>query len=333
MRALLVAGTGRMGREIGAAFLRRGIDVTWRSRDRGRLAPLQRWVARALRHEPGDSAAATARFLGPDDPLPAVDLAIETVDESAPAKRGVLSALEARLPAAVPLASNSSSLLPSSLHPRCQGLHFFQPTESARFVEWVVPAAAPDEVRARVRCLLDETGLRPIVQDEARAFALNRLLLPLQAACFRALAAGAPAALVDEASTSALLPVGQLAIFDGIGLDVVAPAVTNYVTRMPPDEAASLAPLGEGLALLLAAGKRGRKNDDGLLVGGPLPWTTHPEASVPSLRTDFEAILVRTCAGFLARGEIGGDDLRLAWTQLHGAEAAAALDRALAGAA
>jgi len=78
------------------------------------------------------------------------------------------------------------------------------------FVEWVVPAQASSNASARIRQWLTDLGLAVIEQDEARAFAVNRMLLPIQNECFTALRAGVTAARVDEASMSKLLPSASL---------------------------------------------------------------------------------------------------------------------------
>lgn len=332
---VVVVGGGKLGREVGLFFLRRGLSVAFRSRDPGRLAQLERAVGRGLRHQPGASAlaGASATFLQPGAALPEARLALETVEEALEPKREVFAALAAAYPPEVPLASNSSSFLPSQLHPRAHGLHFFRPVDTSGFVEWVQPGDAGAPAADALGALLREVGLVPIVQREARAFAVNRVLLPAQAVCLRALLLGAPPEAVDAATVSALFPLGHLALLDAVGLDVVAAAVQQYRGRLAPERAAPLAPLAEGLAALLAQGKRGQKNGDGLLLGQPLPFARRDGFDPAAFGRDAEAELLATARGFAACGELTREELALAWGGLFGAPAAQALDAAAFGGA
>jgi 3-hydroxybutyryl-CoA dehydrogenase len=324
-RHLVVAGTGRMGLDSGLFFLRRGWRVTWLSGTPARRDEFDKRIARELQRlteaEPEAARAGDALvglFDAPgafDESAP--DLFLEAVREDVAQKRIVFSHIAPLLAAQTPLATISSSILPGEIHPRCLGAHGFFPLEITRLVEVVAPHEAGDSAAEALLEILMVVGLHAIVQTPANAFAVNRLLLPLQAEAVRALRSGWPAAAVDAASATRLVPFGQLALMDAVGLDVIAAAVANYSRRLPPGEARDYAELGETLQALLAAGKRGRKNRDGFLSGSPLPWAGGASGGdAAALALDFGALATNACSRAIDRGEISAEGLDLAFSSL-----------------
>jgi 3-hydroxyacyl-CoA dehydrogenase len=231
-----------------------------------------------------------------------------------------LAALEPVIPEDAIWLSSSSSIAPEALHRQCASLHFFYPVELTGFVEAIFPDGFSAERRQRLLDLLAETHLECIEEGTEAAFAVNRLLLPVQAEAMRLVVEGFDPAMVDEASSSELLPLGQLSLMDVIGLDVDAPAVTNYAGRLGEGEARLYAPLRAGLARCLELGKRGRKNRDGLMVGAPLPWQVRSAAapSPEALSQRFRALFVNTCHHALERELLGPAQLELALASLFG---------------
>lgn len=329
-RQLLVAGTGRMGLDAGLYFLRRGWRVTWLSGDSQRRDDFARRIAREQRRladaDPGADDPDAARVLlldaagelGESGP----DLFLEAVREDVSQKRSVVSRVARLLAPRTPIATLSSSILPGEIHPRCLGAHGFFPLEITRLVEAVLPRGAEDPDARLLLGLLEGAGLHAIVQSATNAFAVNRLLMPLQAEAVRALRAGWPAAVVDRASATPLVPYGQLALMDAVGLDVIAAAVANYRRRLPPDAARDYAELAETLSGLVAAGKRGRKSRDGFLAGTPLPWAggERSPAAAAELAEVFRALAAAGCDRAIAVGEIDAASLDLAFASLFAAD-------------
>jgi 3-hydroxyacyl-CoA dehydrogenase len=321
----VIAGTGKMARDVGFFFLGRGHHVAWLSRDTDRLAVLESWVRRRIRRladlqlglPPGD----VGFFQLGDRSIPRAEVFIESINEDQEEKQQVLEALDGIIPAEALRLTNSSSILPALIHPRCAGLHFFYPVEITGFVEAVIPDGFSDHDRQRLMDLLAESDLECIEEVPRNAFAVNRLLMPVQNECFRALMAGRPADEVDEASISSLLPVGQLALIDNIGLDVVYPAVCNFTDRMEPGLAIQYTPLRKGLFDLLEIGKLGHKNKNGLCRGGPLPWAAAQPGGVndqPFLKRLIPALFVNTCFHALQAGLISAREQEVALCALFG---------------
>lgn len=324
---LLIAGSGKMAYDIGLYFLSRGYSVCWVSNDTGRLAAIETRVRRAagrlLKHSPETAGRMEIGFhLYDDADIPPAETIIECTTETLESKQKAFGRLERVISQRTLAASSSSSILPREIHPSCVGIHFFYPIELTRFAEVVFSEDCSRTSRQSARCLLAENGIDTIEQTEKSAFAVNRLLLPLQAECFRMLSLGYPASLVDEASASSLSPMGQLQFIDQVGIDVIHSSVRNYQNRMPQREAKDYTPLVDGLSQLVALGKCGRKNKDGLLQGSPLPWRSqrHESADMEALSKSFLYIFINTCYHFLESEYLDQTGLDLALSRIFAAE-------------
>lgn len=326
-KTIVVAGSGKMARDLGLFFLGRGHAVVWLSRDESRLEQLEAWIRKRTRRlaslfpewTPGE-----ANFFVVGDPdIPRADVFIESINEEESDKKELLAALDGVIPPEALRFSNSSSILPATIHPSCAGLHFFYPVELTGFVEAVFPDGFDEQDKERILDLLRDSELECVEEGPEAAFAINRLLLPLQNECFRALRAGWDADAVDGATVSDLLPLGQLTLMDNIGLDVVSPAVRNFVSRMDSEGVEELAPLSEGLRELLEMGKRGHKNRDGIRLGQPLPWAATVEATpdeIARFELLIQALFLNTCQSALETELLTRRDLDLALCSLFGWE-------------
>lgn len=312
--SVVIAGTGKMGRDIGLALAARGCRVTWLSRCADRL---DRFAARTRKRLRRLGTEGAFGLVG-EATIPSESLVLESVEEDLDAKQSLFEAL--RLPEDAALLSNSSSLLPKNVHPRCVGLHFFYPVTMTRLAELIVPAGAPLATVRAARDLIDRCGLDALVQDERTAFAANRLLLPLQAEAARAVAHGADPEDVDEALASDLLLVGPLALMDAVGLDVIAPAVRYYVGRLPASSRGEYGPLVRLLDAMTAAGRRGRKGRDGFLSGIPLPDEVREPATTPIELLDGRELLLRTCCQAVSLGLLTEAQVDLVLLRLLGSD-------------
>jgi 3-hydroxyacyl-CoA dehydrogenase len=322
---VIIAGSGKMARDVGMFFLGRGHDVAWLSRDAARLDSLAAWVRKRIARLAGIvpcwSPGEPGFFVVGDPAIPDADVFIESINEELEEKRALLAALDRVIPPGAMRLTGSSSILPDAIHPACAGLHFFYPVELTGLVEAVFPDDYHGPDRERVIALLRRSELEHIEEAPAAAFSVNRLLLPVQNECFRALAAGVPAPEVDRASVSPVLPLGQLVLMDSIGLDVVYPAVKNFTMRVSPDLALQYAPLVDGLRSCLEMGKRGHKNHDGLMLGAPLPWCGHvacDEETRRNLGEMLQALFVNTCFHAVEHRLLSPRDLELALCSLFG---------------
>jgi 3-hydroxyacyl-CoA dehydrogenase len=323
---IAIVGTGKMARDLGAYYLGRGAALTVAGIDSDRLDAAFAAASKAHRRlvrlvpDAGELPPPRRLLLGVDPPAE-VDVALECTAESRDAKRAVCAAAARLFAAARIVATNSSSLLPKEVVPGGVGAHHFFPAALTRVAEIVADDETPGGVAAAMCAFAEAHGITCLREEERNAFAVNRLLLPLQNEAFRLLRAGVPAPIVDRLTTSPGLAMGQLALIDGVGLDVVRESVENYVARMPATQAFAFDDLREGLGELTRLGKRGRKNGDGLLVGSPLPWPPRglggPEDEA---RARLHASFRDSCSRMAADGELSGEELGLVLTRVFGAD-------------
>ncbi len=318
-RHFLILGSGKMARNIGLFFMRKGNSVNWVSGDANRLADIEKWyrqtIRRLLKLDPDFVVPVPARFYLPTCPtIPPADVIIESTSEELKKKQALLKVLEPVFSEKTLVVSNSSSILPRKIHPCCAGLHFFYPLELSGLAEVIIPNTYPDHRVSMLMALLSENGLGYIQETEETAFVVSRLLLPVQTECFRTLMAGHEPRHVDRATISGLLPVGQLTLMDSIGLDILCLSVGNFLDRMKTSEAKQYTPLREGLTELLSMGKKGIKNRNGLLGGAQLPWPlkTILACDLDRLPRKFLYLFINACYCVLERNEIDEAGLGLA---------------------
>jgi 3-hydroxybutyryl-CoA dehydrogenase len=320
---ILVAGTGKMARNIGLFFLKKGHSVTWLFRDNSRRDDLetrmQKDIRRLARTSPGQQRIHAELRQYEDPQLTSPQVFVESVSESRGAKHEVFTHLAHLISKDVMVLSNSSSILPSEIHPQCIGMHFFYPVELSGIVEVVFSDGCPRSMQHKAVELAEACGLKVITQTEQTAFAVNRLLLPIQSECLRALMEGIPGPVVDRASTSCMLPVGQLLLLDSIGIDTVLASARNYLRRMDGDTATDYEALTRGLSELLEQGKRGQSNGNGLLLGDPLPWGDGKHAP-EDLNETFMYLFVNSCLSSVETGEMANAHLDLVLKDIFGSE-------------
>jgi 3-hydroxyacyl-CoA dehydrogenase len=311
-RNILIAGSGKIARDTGMFFLKKGHAVSWVSANESRLMELQAWVDKSVRIFMKYSGGAVRQvsacfYLYEELERGLFDVIIECARESLEEKRLVISYLEKYVNNTL-LLTVSSSVLPSAIHPACAGFHVFFPLELTKTAEIILPASVSPHTRDAVLSFCSKNGITGILQTEKTAFAVNRLLLPLQNEVFCALKNGIGADDVNGASSSPLFPAGQLDFIRKVGPAVVKASVENYRARMNPGEDEACVPLSKGLGEMV--GSRERKPQGKKL--GPQEFDT--------LRNKLYYLFINTCFGFLGRKEISQEDLGRVLDSVFGAE-------------
>jgi 3-hydroxyacyl-CoA dehydrogenase len=314
---ILIAGTGKMGRDIGLFLLAKGESVTWASRNNDSVEKHKKSISKAVHrieiiasvHIPDKNF--TVETYG--NISGHYDLVIENIIEDLQCKQEIFNQIKSNISEKPILTSNSSSILPERMANNVIGLHFFYPIEMAKIVEVIFPAGVLQSQKEKLLNWLENLGLEYLVQTEKNAFAVNRLLLPVQAEVFNLLISGIPADIVETCSTAGLFPFGQLTFMDSVGLDVLMPAVKNYTERYKGSKDTNFENLIYGLNQLLTMGKLGRKNRNGLLVGDSLPWKTdlNKTYNEQELEDHFKKIFMITCSNFLADQQFSEKELNL----------------------
>ena len=272
-----VIGGGLMGSGIAEVCARSGVDVTVVEADDERAersrAAIERSLARAVRSgkldEDGKAAAlerlaVTSTF----EDIEGVDAAIEAVIENEQLKRDVFRRLDALLPDAQFLASNTSSVPIMKLgaetkHPgRVLGMHFFNPVPVLPLVELVTSIMTEPETVEAVRAFAEGTLGKQCIDSQDRAgFVVNALLIPYLLSAIRMYESGfASKEDIDQGMVLGCAhPMGPLRLSDLIGLDtLLAVSESLYDEFRDP---ASVAPAL--LNRMVEAGLLGRKSGRG----------------------------------------------------------------------
>ncbi len=183
-QTLIVVGGGTMGRDIAAIFHAAGWHVQIVETDPAARATLDQKVgdaAQAIGASPRPGTVEVVPALEAAD-WSGVGLVIECVPEILALKRAVFAALERLAPAAVPLASNSSSFPISEIGAglatqwRMLGLHFFMPAHLVPAVEVVRGEKTDEAVAQAVTAIMRSVGKKPVqVRRDIPGFLGNRL--------------------------------------------------------------------------------------------------------------------------------------------------------------
>jgi 3-hydroxybutyryl-CoA dehydrogenase len=271
-----VVGGGLMGSGIAEVCARADLDVTVVEADAERAERAQAAIARSLERAvragklEGDEREATLDRLAVTtalEDLEGADVAIEAIVESEPAKRELFHRMDALLPDARFLASNTSSvpimkLAAETDHPeRVLGLHFFNPVPVMKLVEVVRSIMTSEEALTDAKAFAERLRKQTIDSQDRAGFVVNALLVPYLLSAIRMYESGfASKEDIDEGIVLGCAhPMGPLALSDLIGLDtLLAVAESLYEEFRDPG---SVAPAL--LNRMVEAGLLGRKSGQG----------------------------------------------------------------------
>lgn len=267
-----VVGAGVMGGDIAAWTALQGFTVSLQDNDG---AAIERALGRAgtlyerRLKTPERVAAALARLSA--DPegarVPDADLVIEAIVERTEAKRGLFAALEPRMKPGALLASNTSSIVLEDLRAglarpgQFLGLHYFNPVAMLPLVEVVRHDQVDATAFQRALGFVRGHDKLPLAVNSAPGFLVNRILFPYLLEAFRLRQEGVPLRAIDAAAKDFGMPMGPVELADQVGLDVCAHVGAVIAPTLGVE-------LPGGIDDLVAAGKRGRKDGEGLYV-----WT------------------------------------------------------------
>ena len=273
---LAVVGAGFMGSGIAECAAVAGVWVTLYEpeqapleRSRGRLDESLSRAVQGGKLSGEEAFAVTGRIAHTTslDDLTGADAVVEAVFEDPAVKGEIFRQLDALLPGAQFLASNTSSIPIAELaaftaHPeRVVGLHFFSPVPVMKLVEVVAALDSGDEAVASAEAFATQIGKQPIRAKDRAGFIVNMLLVPYLMAAVRMYEEGF--ASREDIDTGMRLgcghPMGPLTLCDFIGLDVLQAVCDSlYDEFKAPQYAAP--PL---LKRMVASGHLGRKSGRG----------------------------------------------------------------------
>lgn len=276
---VLVIGAGQMGSGIayvcaaaGHAVLLNDIDAA--AIERGR-ASIERTFERQLEKkrlsEP--QARLIAAHIEPQLLISKgveVDIAIEAASEDTGLKQRLFSELDAVLPAAAILASNTSSISITVLGAatrraeRVIGMHFMNPVPVMKLVEVVRGLATSDQTFETTKRFVKELDKLPVEVNDYPGFVSNRILMPmLNEAMFAYMEGVASAEAIDTVMKLGMNhPMGPLELADFIGLDTCL-AIMEVLQDGLGDSKYRPCPL---LRKMVAAGRLGKKTGRGFFT-------------------------------------------------------------------
>ena len=228
-----VVGAGMMGSEIALMFALAGHPTILSDQERAqankaleRLSGLiERGTARGFwSPESAELARHNLSAVNGLDDYADRDLVIEAVFEDTELKRSVFTRLDALLPPAAGLASNTSSISITSLSSalgqerrrRFVGTHFFSPVSRMKLVE-VIPTIDSDPTFIDQACeTLSGIGKTPIRVKDVVGFAVNRLLHALVIESIRLVEEGvcSPADIDTACKLGLGHPIGPFELLD-----------------------------------------------------------------------------------------------------------------------
>ncbi|MBW1889857.1 MAG: 3-hydroxyacyl-CoA dehydrogenase family protein [Deltaproteobacteria bacterium] len=196
IQRISVIGPGMMGHAIAQEFAVAGFDVTLCGRDENRLEEAMEKIENSLQElaqweliSKDEIDPALSRLVTTTDLEAAgsgADFIVESIVEVLEVKEKLFARLDAICPQHTILASNTSSLMPSTLaaatrHPdRFLIAHYFNPPYLMPLVEIVKGEHTADDVVDTIFNLYKRMHKRPIIcQKEALGFIVNRLQLVL----------------------------------------------------------------------------------------------------------------------------------------------------------
>jgi 3-hydroxybutyryl-CoA dehydrogenase len=276
-----VVGAGFMGTGIAESAARAGKHVIAYEPDQAPLDraadSLRRSLERAAsRGKVDDVEAVLARVVHTTslDDLRAADAVIEAVVEDPQVKGRLFQKLDAALPDAAFLASNTSSIPIAEIASwtnrpeRVLGLHFFSPVPVMSLVEIVHGLDTREDVVAGAEALASELGKYAVHTKDRSGFIVNALLVPYLMSAIRMYEDGfASREDIDEAMKRGCgHPMGPLTLADFIGLDVLyAIGLSLHEEFKRPDFAPT--PL---LKRMVVSGHHGRKTGRGFYEYEPV---------------------------------------------------------------
>ncbi len=240
------------------------------------------------------------------------DLAIEAIFENAEAKKALYAVIEPQFQSNEMLATNTSSIPLDELRvglkapQRFLGLHFFNPVAQMPLVEVVRHDQLDPAAEKRALAFCKAIGKLPVAVKGTPGFLVNRILMPYLLEAMRLYSEGVPGPVLDKEAKKFGMPMGPIELADTVGLDVCA----SVGKELAPFLGLELPP---GLEDKLEAGKRGKKDGQGLYVwqdGKPQKPEVDPDYVVPADLQDRMILpMVNEAVACLADGVV--DDAEL----------------------
>jgi 3-hydroxyacyl-CoA dehydrogenase/enoyl-CoA hydratase/3-hydroxybutyryl-CoA epimerase len=194
-----------------------------------------------------------------------IDLVIEAVFEDLDLKQNIVEEVENHGSEDIIFASNTSSLPITDIAAKADrpeniiGMHYFSPVQKMPLLEIIKTEKTADWVTATAYEVGLKQGKTVIVVNDGPGFYTTRILAPFMNEALLLLEEGADIEELDKAMKQFGFPVGPVALFDEVGIDVGA-----HVAEVLGDKFESRgAKTSKKAKELVDAGYKGRKNKKG----------------------------------------------------------------------
>lgn len=289
VQTLGVVGGGVMGCGIAFTAARAGFDVVLIDIDESRAEASYERIAsigarqakRGRMSQPAVDQLLAKVTAGADyDLLKEADFVIEAVFEQADVKDTVLKKIEAATRAAVPIASNTSTLpierLAKSLQDesRILGMHFFAPVEKMKLLEIIHTPATSQQAKTMAEGIGAALRKSVVTVNDGLGFYTSRIVSSLTGETVALLTEGVPPQLIDNVMKRGGFALGPASLVD---LTTI-PLLRDIMTSMCGDgmqRSLEGVPIVETLNRLAEAGRSGKKSGSGLYdytSSGAVPW-------------------------------------------------------------
>jgi 3-hydroxyacyl-CoA dehydrogenase/enoyl-CoA hydratase/3-hydroxybutyryl-CoA epimerase len=313
-----VVGAGVMGGDIAAWCALRGLSVTLQDRELKFIEPALARARALFEKRLSDAqertqAEARLRADVAGAGIAQADVLIEAIFEDLAAKRALYAAAEPHLRPGAVLASNTSSLTLESLSTtladpgRMVGLHFFNPVAQMPLVEVIhAPATRPETLATAVAFARGLDKL-PLPCRSSPGFLVNRVLFPYLHEALYAAGEGIGLDAIDQAATDFGMPMGPIELADVVGLDVLLHVGEIQSRELNRETPKFLATVRE----LVAQHKLGRKSGQGFYTwrDGKVVRPPHTAAPPPDLTDRLILALVNESVACLREGIVEDADL------------------------
>ncbi|PWN07844.1 fatty acid oxidation complex subunit alpha FadJ [Rhodohalobacter mucosus] len=197
-----------------------------------------------------------------------IDLVIEAVFEDLDLKQKIVNEVESAGSENTIFASNTSSLPISDIAAKSErpeqiiGMHYFSPVQKMPLLEIIKTDKTADWVTATAFEVGLKQGKTVIVVNDGPGFYTTRILAPFMNEALLLLEEGASIEQLDSAMKDFGFPVGPVALFDEVGIDVGA-HVADTLSDIFEERGAKTS---KKAAELVDKGYKGRKNGKGFYV-------------------------------------------------------------------
>jgi len=268
-----VLGAGAMGGGIAQLFASKGIPIRVKDINNEALAGAYKQAGTVLKGQlkrrrinKYEYTQIMHRISGTTDysGFGHAGIIIEAIVEDLEIKKKVLSELEKTCAQDAIIATNTSSLQVNDmadtlLHKeRFAGMHFFNPVHRMPLVEIVRGRHTSDKTIATLFNLSKSLGKTPIVVNDAPGFLVNRLLVPYMVEAISLLEEGHTINDIDKSMLRFGMPMGPIALFDEVGIDVAHKAA-KILRKFMGDRIAESTILEK----LIEKGRLGKKSGKG----------------------------------------------------------------------